>query len=416
MTSPTRTAGAALAGVLFALVLPTPSAPAATADTAFARWTTTADFAAGTVRGTAVRSNAVQLGAGTLTLRYDDPRVPGGARTYDFGSWTSPWVSTGFDSRTVIPSWSVATPAGTWARVDVRVRDGATVGSWDTVARYAKDTALVKRASGSAQADDLASLAVDTVVARKGTTFRDWQVRVVLYRLRGSNASPTLYSVNGVAASYRTRSAATSATTMTATTELAVPRYSQMIHRGQFPQWGGGGEAWCSPTSTAMVLRFFGKGPSAKEYAFAKRSADPWVAHAARGTYDHAYRGTGNWPFNTAYAGARGLDTFVTRFHDLRDAEAFTRAGIPVMASVAYPRGGLTGAPVSSSAGHLLVVTGFAADGRVITNDPAAAKNSSVRKVYRRDQFEKAWLQGSGGVVYVLRPPGLALPADTARW
>ncbi len=38
---------------------------------------------------------------------------------------------------------------------------------------------------------------------------------------------------------------------------LDVPRYSQMMHRGDYPEYGGGGEAWCSPTSTSMVLGYY---------------------------------------------------------------------------------------------------------------------------------------------------------------
>ena len=43
--------------------------------------------------------------------------------------------------------------------------------------------------------------------------------------------------------------------------ELAVPTYSQEVHIGHYPQWDNGGEAWCSPTSTAMVVGFWGAGP-----------------------------------------------------------------------------------------------------------------------------------------------------------
>ena len=87
-------------------------------------------------------------------------------------------------------------------------------------------------------------------------------------------------------------------------------------------------------------------------------------------------RAPGNWPFNTAYAANYSLDTFVTRLDSLRDAEAYIRAGIPLVASVAFGRGQLTGAPISSTPGHLLVIRGFTAAGQVIVNDPAAAKNS----------------------------------------
>ncbi|QIK75309.1 hypothetical protein G7071_07570 [Nocardioides piscis] len=95
-------------------------------------------------------------------------------------------------------------------------------------------------------------------------------------------------------------------------------------------------------------------------------------------------------------------DAYVTRLTDLRAAEDFIAAGVPLVASIAFGRGQLSGAPISSSAGHLLVVVGFERDGDVIVNDPAAASNSAVRRVYDRDQFEDVWINASGGVVYVI--------------
>lgn len=390
-------------------------AVAAGDHTSFARWTTTGDFSRGTSSGLAAKTGKMTIGADPSTARYRDPRVSRGTLTYDRGIWQSPWQSTGSNATSLIPSWSITTPGGTWARIDVRVRSGSTVGSWDTVARWAGGTSRIKRSTYSAQTDDLARLSTDTVIANAGMSFDQWQVRVILHRPKGSRSTPTLHAVNGVAASYLTRSTTTSRTTMTTTTELAVPRSSQMIHRGEFPHWGGGGEAWCSPTSTSMVMRFFGKGPSASAYRWS-RFKDSFVDHAARYTYDYQYKGTGNWAFNTAYAANYSLDSFVTRLYSLRDAERFIQAGIPLVASVAFKRGQLTGAPISSTPGHLMVIRGFTKDGRVIANDPAGSTNSTVRRVYDRAQFEKAWLGGSGGVVYVIRPTSRALPADTARW
>lgn len=375
----------------------------------------TKDFAKGTSQGLTARTGSVTLGTGTVVQAYNDPAVSGGAKRFDRGMWTSPWRSTGFSARSLIPSWSIDTPGGTWARVDVRVRNGNTIGSWDSIARYSLGTSSIKRSSYSSQADDLARVATDTVLANTGKSFSAWQVRVLLFRPVRTAARPTLYAVNGIAASYSTRSISTSKTSMTATKQLYVPRSSQMIHKGEFPRWGGGGEAWCSPTSTSMLMRYFKKGPKAAAYSWS-RYANSYVDHAARYTFDHAYDGTGNWPFNTAYAAHYSLDTFVTRLYDLREAEAFIKAGIPLVASVAFKKGGLTGAPISSTPGHLLVITGFTKSGRVMVNDPAAAKNKTVRRIYSRSQFEKAWLKGSGGVVYVIRPTSRKLPADTARW
>jgi hypothetical protein len=409
-------AGAALSAAALCLAtLPAMPVSAATAQTAFARWTSTADFAKGTSTGIARATDSVTIGSGTSTTTYDDPHVSGGARTYDRGIWTSPWKSIGFDARSLVPSWSIAVPGGSFARVDVRVKDGSTTGSWDEVGQWALSVSRVVRASDSSQTDDLAKLSTDTIIANSGKTFDAWQVRVQLLRPHHSSDKPTLYAINGTTATYLTKSASTSITTMKTSKELAVPRSSQMIHKGEFPQWGGGGEAWCSPTSTAMVMRYFGKGPSKASYSWSKYT-DSFVDHAARYTFDKRYDGTGNWAFNTAYAAHYSLDAFVTRLSSLRDAELFIRAGIPLVAAVAFAKGGLDGAPISSTPGHLLVIAGFTAGGRVIANDPAAATNSSVRRIYSRAQFEKAWLGGSGGAVYVIRSTSKPLPSGTARW
>ncbi len=210
-----------------------------------------------------------------------------------------------------------------------------------------------------------------------------------LLRPGGTMDSPTVYAVNGVAANYLTRSpSTTTTTTMTATKELAVPRSSQMIHRASTPS---GAEAarrgarrprprWsCATSARARAPRRYSWSPY----------TDSFVDHAARDTFDYAYDGTGNWPFNTAYAGRYSLDSFVTRLHNLRDAEAFIKAGIPLVASIAFSKGGLDGAPISSTPGHLLVIRGFTAGGRVIANDPAASTNSTVRRIYSRAQFER---------------------------
>ncbi len=68
-----------------------------------------------------------------------------------------------------------------------------------------------------------------------------------------------------------------------------------------------------------------------------------------------------------------------------------------------FGKGGLTGAPISSTAGHLVVISGFTRAGKVVVNDPAAPNNSSVRRVYDRGQFERAWQTKSHGTVYVVR-------------
>ena len=53
-----------------------------------------------------------------------------------------------------------------------------------------------------------------------------------------------------------------------------------------------------------------------------------------------------NRPFNTAYAARFGVDVYVTRLRSLDEAEAFIRAGIPLVASIAVDSNKLDGRPV----------------------------------------------------------------------
>ena len=68
-----------------------------------------------------------------------------------------------------------------------------------------------------------------------------------------------------------------------------------------------GGEVWCSPTSTSMVLAYWAgdTGP-----------CEPRVRAAVEGVYDWVYDGHGNWPFNTAYAATAGPGGHVGPLHE----------------------------------------------------------------------------------------------------
>ncbi|QTX05914.1 C39 family peptidase [Agromyces archimandritae] len=189
-----------------------------------------------------------------------------------------------------------------------------------------------------------------------------------------------------------------------------MPRYAQYPHRGEYPEYGGGGEAWCSPSSVAMVRAAWGRAPGAAELAgIHAPNGDAQVPYTAIRAYDHAYRGTGNWAFSAAAAAGDGLEAYVDRFADLAEAERMLAAGIPLIGSVSFTREQLPEAGYAT-AGHLLVIRGVTEAGDVIVNDPAAASNEGVRRVYPRAAFEAAWRRGSGGVAYVVRPaaPGVS--------
>ncbi|CAA9359425.1 MAG: hypothetical protein AVDCRST_MAG36-2514 [uncultured Nocardioidaceae bacterium] len=364
-----------------------------TSQVAHTSWSSYADLKAGSRTG-------LRLGRGEVSLRGARPVTVAGRR-YEGGSWTSPWATPGFAATALIPSWEARTPGRSLVRVQVRGRgaDGTT-GSWDTVADWSTGSRPVPRTTYSGQADDLGRVSVDTWIAASSVT--SWQVRVRLLRPLGSTTPVALERVGAVASIVSIDPVPTSKPGPGAGTVLPVPAYSQMVHRGHYPQWGSGGEAWCSPTSLAMVLAFHGIHPEPR--GITPGHADAVVDHTARMVFDHGYDGTGNWAFNTAYAATLvGGDSYVTRLRDLREAEDHIAAGVPLILSIAFRRNQLTGAPISTSNGHLLVLAGFEADGDVVVNDPAAPSNATVRRVYDRAEFERLWLGASGGTAYVVR-------------
>jgi hypothetical protein len=367
----------------------------------------------GAFAGARVRRGAVVVGPLAARVRYDDPYDHAGSRAYDRGSWTSPWTASRYGLTQLIASYDATTPVGTFIAVAARGRiEPGRVSSWDSLGRWAGHDTRFHRMSLGPQRDDYGSVAVDTLVTHQGVRYRAWQLRVDLYRRAGTAKTPRVAMVGAMASRVPGRLGAVSSPGSGAGTTLPVPRFSQEIHKGEYPQWNGGGEAWCSPTSTSMVLAYWGSGPTPRQYAWVDpRYRQPWVDYAARYTYASGYDGTGMWPFNTAYAARFGLDAFVTRLRSLREAELFLKAGIPLVASIAFGPGELDGAPIDSTSGHLLVIRGIASDGRVIVNDPAAPTAKTVRRVYKRGQFERAWVGATGGVVYVIHPRSTPLPA-----
>ncbi len=377
---------------------------ASTTPSAYKVFTKDADFNLGTRDGLASSSGSLRITtpAGTRTWA---------GRSYQYSTWTSPWVTRSVPFTRLVPSWSATTPTGTWVQVLVQVRDvDGRVSSVKDLGRWASGDTVLKRTSAGAQADAVAKVATDSLLAA-GRPLAGFRLYVKLMR-RAGDPTPTVGALGAVTSRPAATLPRTSTPLSSRAVSLAVPRYSQMIHLGENPEYGGGGEAWCSPTSLAMVLSYYGRLPEASTYSWVPKSyAQRWVNGIARSVFDHTYDGTGNWPFNTAYASTRVSGSFVTRLTDLRMAERFIRVGIPLIVSIRFSPGQLTGAPLSSTDGHLLVLTGFTAAGNPIVNDPAAASSRTVRRTYDRAQFERAWIGGSQGLTYVLHSSGRPLPA-----
>jgi hypothetical protein len=370
-----------------------------------AHWDLGEEWRTGTKAGVRVRDGALVLAPTALSRRYR------GAR-YDVGQWTSAWTAPGFGLTEVIASWVARTRGSSWIEVRVRGKSGSATSSWDILGRWAGSDRRVRRTSVSGQGDDLGDVAVDTWRVADKAGVSSYQLQVRLMRKAGARtASPSVDTLHAVATRLPDAVPAVSKPGVARGITLDVPRYSQLSHSGHSPEYGGGGEAWCSPTSTSMVLGYYGALPGPGSYTWVGAGhTDPWVDQAARATYDADYEGTGNWPFNTAYAASLTGDAFVTRLESLRSVEEYVAAGIPVVITVSFRAGELDGAPISSTAGHLLVVVGFTEAGDVVVNDPASRSRSGVRRTYDRAQLEAAWLGSSGGTVYVIHDEAHPLP------
>jgi hypothetical protein len=390
-------------------------------------WTTAADFASGTFDGAqpaAVGDGAITFGTSAGTFAYDDPfDSTTGATSYDYGTWTSPASDPSFGLTELVSSWTADTPSGTWIQVEMHgTTTAGTTTKWYVLGRWtsqmpSETSGDIHRTSLGGQGDADGTIAIDTFFAAKGVALRSYQLRVTLYRKHGTTVTPTVRSVGAVASALPDDKAVAAGPLGGAEgIRLDVPEYSQEVHLGEYPEFDGGGEAWCSPTSTEMVIEYWGEGPSTADLSGIPY-ADASVDYAAMHTFDWHYSGAGNWPFNTAYAGSFGLEGEVVQLRSLTEAEQFIKAGIPLVVSVAFKKNELDNAGYGTN-GHLLVIRGFTQSGDVIVNDPASRlipSDAAVENVFDRQQFANVWLPSSrsGGIAYVIYPAGTSLPANT---
>lgn len=393
--------------------------------------------------GTAFSGGSLSLGStGTGLLpnyvdsfaNYSNDNV-NGSGDYISGTWTSGVTRLSFGFNELVASWNAVTPPKTWVQVEVQPQlDDGHWAKWYILGQWSSDDYSFHRTSIGGQGNADGFVSIDTWFAKDHPAIA-YRLQATLYRKVGATTDgPTLSRLSAIASNLTNQKGSfPSKTTLTGPTgpDLDVPLYSQEIHHGDFPQYDNGGEAWCSPTSTAMVVAYWSQfsvthstmdyRPTSTEYSWVTTALpspphqDPWVDYTARAVYDYHYNGAGNWPFNAAYAASRGLVADVTQLHNLAEAEPFINAGIPLVASVAWNSNKLDGA-IKSTNGHLLVIRGFSADGsKVIVNDPASLDDSVVKHFYDREQFERAWIPASGGIVYLIRPVGWPTPSLTGN-
>ncbi|TVR61391.1 MAG: peptidase C39 family protein [Spirochaetaceae bacterium] len=317
---------------------------------------------------------------------------------------TSPWVMPAFAPSSTIVSWNCDTPGPTGLefRIQLRRGDGSDTG-WFSMGQWSA-TPGAPRGSGEAQNDAGISVRTDTLVSAE--PFDSMRVRAIAHYAATyrTGPGPTLRRVTLAWSDPRpttwdgppTAGGPQHGEGIGRVVIDGVPECSQMIYPN-------GGNVWCSPVSLAMVIGYW-RG---------ERTCAPLVEETRTGVYDPVYGGYGNWAFNVAWAGAVGFVAQIVRFPSLAAARPWIAAGVPLILSVSWDADKgrpLAGAPIASSNGHLTVLVGFDDEGRAIMNEPAARDVASVRRTYAPDELEACWLSASGGVAYVVYPPGHRVP------
>lgn len=340
----------------------------------------------------------VQLPAGAGSWGFDMSGLYNGGE-YRVGAALSPDVVTKQPFREAVVSWEADTPPGSWIEILIAARQGEHWTRDYHLGVWAATSDAVVRHSVAGQEDEDGKVATDTLALRRPAD--GYRVTVRLYAASEAQ-TPALRAVAVATSKPDAERPALAPHPAAWGRALDVPGRSQR----NYPD---GGEVWCSPTSTSMVLAYWAR-------ELGRGDLLETVPEAADATYDAVYDGNGNWPFNTAHAASLGggaLRAFVTRLDRVEQLERLTAAGFPVIVSAAWDEGQLAAAPIKSTNGHLLVVRGFDQRGNVLVNDPAGEGDEAVRFAYDRGQFDAAWSR-SHRTAYLIHPVDRALPRDGA--
>jgi hypothetical protein len=275
-----------------------------------------------------------------------------------------------------VPSFSALTPAPFSIRFELSARIG---GAWTP---WAASVGLGPAAFASSATERPISVDVDVFRTTAAVEAVRLRLRVRAPDLSAVRGAPWALTLSAAAVTTPAPSdtPAVLATTDGAPVRLAVPPLSQMEADAALAH------RICSPTCVAMVLGYWRR-PAA-------------VAELAREVFHPGTDLYGVWPAAILAAGRRGIAGYLLRFPDWAAAAWCLARGLPVIASVRYASGELTGAAAAATPGHLLVLTGFE-DGVALVNDPAAPTAAGVSRRYALDELRRVWLERAA-VGYVL--------------
>lgn len=302
--------------------------------------------------------------------------------------WTSPWIKTRIAWNELIVSWNADAPPGTWLRVEARARVADRPTRFYILGLWSGDPRRHPRESVPGQKDADGDVDTDTLQLTRAADAV--QVRVTL----GGDAGqpPRLKFLGLCLADTQIRPPVLPPNRAAWGKTLPVPERSQMVYEG--------GNVWCSPTTISMMLAFWSR-------QLQRPELDRDVPEIVQQVHDPKWEGTGNWVFNTAYAGSfAGLRAYTARFSDVAEIEDWIARGFPVGLSVCYNR--LRGRGREPS-GHLVVAVGFTETGDAVINDPGTRRQ--VQKIFPRQNLVDAWAY-KANTVYLIYPEKARLPRD----
>jgi hypothetical protein len=330
---------------------------------------------------TSVTQDATTLSRGALATTVLEKDAVALVQGSEIGSIDGPPVAGGELFDRVCASVNAETPGTSSVEVSVRVRFEGGESAWLPLGVVAApdDAAKLPRSCNAPPGD--AKVAIDTVELPRANG-KEVTARLVLRRGKGGE-SPRVHRVAVVAWPHGKRDPDAKA-------HPVWGKVLEVVERSQRVEDPAISMRICSATSLGMVLAFHG-------FALETKQVCHEVLDRQAGIY-------GNWALNVAFAGRLGLDARIARFGSFEPLEEEILAGRPVVLTHRWVKGELSGAPISSSEGHLIVARGFTEAGDLVVNDPAAdtRKGESVRRVYQRAEIEKTWLGNADGVCYVI--------------
>ncbi len=306
---------------------------------------------------------------------------------------TSPEIKMAIAWDELVVSWNAAAPSGTSLKIEARGIFPDHKTKFFTMALWSEDVSKFPRESVKGQKDSDGNVSTDTLILK--ALCRRAQVRVTLGSSE-KNIKPELKFLGLSFLNSKMEIFPLPPDKKAWGKIIETPERSQ----NSYPEEQG----WCSPTSLSMVLMRWSS-------VLHRPELNLDVPEVAKNVLDKNF-GTGNWPFNTAFAGKfPGMRAYVSRFTDISELEDWIVAGIPVIISAPFHL--LESGRRNTGSGHVVTVIGFTESGDVVINDPATnlEKGQKVRHIYKRENVAKAW-KTSHNTVYLIYPESAKIPKD----